>query len=969
MPHAFHRALIFICSCLCITACCFFPSPLHAASELASFTIEEPLAIHWKGEWLTHRFALKRQTPADSLVLVAEENRSVAAQFSMVKDPRGKKNLFEVLYRTDLPKNSKKRFHVINRSAPFEPGAWKPIRIEESGATVVVENSFYTLVFDSAPPLPINKICKPGTTESIAQFSWPNGEQVKSVAETIKPGPARCIIKRSFTFSRPDLVYEITFDMRAEDPWIGIVDRYSLGKGSAIKIDLSDLHADRVFHPHTYNARTFKAGGTAEDSTLEPPQHPIATLGPIWRDIWFGGGPFAFVYKTGDPSTFGLGFAAVKESLWKTPAGITPESQNIHIHGHERQPGKVFAALPADGGTRHWALVVGPSTVRKSMGRMVRSHADTPLQKVLTEWVLDWETSAPEFSYGFAYQWLDYFNKHMLNPTTFPRRIKVPEGPVKSKELAVLAYQFTNPDYWPGPNYKWRIGNPNFHTDMYRIPLMIGLAMPGHPHAKDWVQYGVEETRANLYRDSFPGGAWAESLSYSTFFFHVAQYAKLLHDSGAARPFHNWSRIKEVATYLACMHTPVDPRYGTVQKAPIGDTAPGNYVEELHRVADYYRNIDPDFARKLGCFPQKGDDALDISSRAFYGFGAMMRGSAYDRRFSSFATVKAGPARNHFQGDELSFYFASLSTPLAIDYACHYSPRPWSASMHNRPDLNGARPVGVGIGRVFKTSAAADVFVADERTWKINEVPMLPHHTAKPGWNYPWRDLPAETPWIMRRYAMLVKHAHPQSPLADYLVIADEIHAPEVPWWNLHMLARSIERRKEGHCVFHFPGQLGVDVDAHVLSPAVETFENRKWGWSTGNSAKRRTAKGEEYEAHNFGDWIPEDFIPGTWKGGEMAKWLRLRGRPGKSRWLVALIPYRKGETPPVVRKISATSFEVRKGETTETVRLGEGEGFQAAVKRNGTTTILLKHGEVRPLSDVSFSEKTHRSERADEKE
>ena len=36
--------------------------------------------------------------------------------------------------------------------------------------------------------------------------------------------------------------------------------------------------------------------------------------------------------------------------------------------------------------------------------------------------------------------------------------------------------------------------------------------MPDHPHAKRWVQYGVDELHGNVMRDSYPGGAWAESL-------------------------------------------------------------------------------------------------------------------------------------------------------------------------------------------------------------------------------------------------------------------------------------------------------------------------------------------------------------------------------------------------------------------------------------------------------------------------
>jgi hypothetical protein len=53
-------------------------------------------------------------------------------------------------------------------------------------------------------------------------------------------------------------------------------------------------------------------------------------------------------------------------------------------------------------------------------------------------------------------------------------------------------------------------------------------------------------------------------------------------------------------------------------------------------------------------------------------------------------------------------FFAGLGTPLALDYACHYSPRPWSASMHNRHDMDGKRPVAVARRVAFAASDAAD---------------------------------------------------------------------------------------------------------------------------------------------------------------------------------------------------------------------------------------------------------------------
>ncbi|MFW6062486.1 MAG: hypothetical protein ACOC93_06725, partial [Planctomycetota bacterium] len=397
------------------------------------------------------------------------------------------------------------------------------------------------------------------------------------------------------------------------------------------------------------------------------------------------------------------------------------------------------------------------------------------------------------------------------------------------------------------------------------------------------------------------------------------------------------------------------PRYGKRNIAPIGDTHPGDYIEEIRACAADYEEIDPAFAKQLRRFPESWDGALDLAGRAFPGFGAMMRGHAYDEDRESFVTVKAGPARNHFQGDSLSFYFCSLGTPLAIDYACHYSPRSWNATSHNRPDMGELRPVTIGEPRAFESSDVADVFVADERTTRIQNLPLQTHNTLMPAREYPTVELDEANAWQMRRYTMLVKHGK-DSKIPDYLVVADEIDAPGPVGWNLHMLARDIQRT--GRTVT-FLGQLDVDVDAHFLeSPPLGNLEKRQWGWH-GGAGQRRGLTGEAYEKEMVKALIPEDFEPGTWgtdgRNGELAQWMRIPAPAGKTRWLVVLMPHRQGEPAAKVEKLSPTSARVTLGEDSEVIHLGAGDGPQAAVERNGKTTVLLEIGELKPWADHEF--------------
>jgi hypothetical protein len=315
--------------------------------------------------------------------------------------------------------------------------------------------------------------------------------------------------------------------------------------------------------------------------------------------------------------------------------------------------------------------------------------------------------------------------------------------------------------------------------------------------------------------------------------------------------------------------------------------------------------------------------------------------------------------------------------------------------MHNRPDMNNKRPVAIAARRAFASEpGVGSVFVADERTTRISHLPLEPHHTTKPGWEYPTTFLARDKPWTMRRYALLVEHSPRESKIPDYLVIRDEIDSPEPVWWNLHVLARDIQetgiearrprKGKPGVKRYFFPGQLDVDLTAHFFSPGIRDIERREWGWSNERkSSSRRTLKGEAYEKEHFGRYIPKDFQRGrlgasrqslpasgkleptgrrsaTWgksfeHSGEMTKWLRLKSDAGRTNWLVVLVPHRQGQAAPKVEKLSDTSARVSLGEEAEIVHLGSEGKHQAAIERGERQRVLLKAAQVKPWSQLEF--------------
>ncbi len=331
----------------------------RAAEVLGRFSISEPLGIRWADEWLERDLRLdlgRRPTPAGALRLRGPEG-GLPAQFYREGRLLGDSDLLEgtielrALFRATVEAGKTAEFEIVEDR---NPPAWPRVRVEEKGDRTAVSNGVFEIELDRGAPLPWNSLRPTSGGPSLGRFVWPPAKEPTGCRDSwIERGPARAIVRRIFRFEDPELRYEIEFDIRAGDPWIDISERYALGRGAAIVLDLRDLDLRVVYHLYAYNARTFGAGGPEEDSTLEPPQHPIATLGPIWRDIWFGGGPFAYLYRPGE--NWGIGFAAVRGSEWDAPDGIPLESQNLEIHGDRTVEGRVVLHMPADAGKRRWA--------------------------------------------------------------------------------------------------------------------------------------------------------------------------------------------------------------------------------------------------------------------------------------------------------------------------------------------------------------------------------------------------------------------------------------------------------------------------------------------------------------------------------------------------------------------------------------------------------------------------------------
>ncbi len=562
------------------------------------------------------------------------------------------------------------------------------------------------------------------------------------------------------------------------------------------------------------------------------------------------------------------------------------------------------------------------------------------------------------------------YQDDFFNPTTLPRRtsagmrmadLAAAGRPAGGPGTALLGYVFSDPNYWPGYAKGWGVGNPNFHTDMYKNALYAASMMPDHPHARRWMTFGIDNLRDDLARVvHMPGGAGQECPGYHAYAFrHMLEMMLTIQNSGLGDPF-KWPEVRATAAYLRHMHTPPDPRLGRRTLASLGDTHAwqegAGVVFGL--LATGTRKSDPDFAgRCMGLYRHYyGDEGtgdlvddvllvdqttpatplkrMDWGSHAFPGFGAQMR-SRFGSPREAFVTFKCGPARGHYQGDELSFHFYGAATPVALDWHCGYHPRPDQEHMHNRVNLGDDENMdAVGEMLAFRSTDVADVAVGQVVSDRLRKMPRYAHEIV---WQaaYPRRTLEREARY--RRFLMLVKHPD-GSRLQDYLVLRDELATDEPATFNLFTLSRRV--RQEGRR-FRCEGQLGTDALLFVATPEPRKVRTDRWSWpERGDSSL-----------------IPKDFDPkkSRWTRGEWQPWLRISAEPGRP-FLTLLYPRPDGEPAPEFEPLAeGRGIRVRLGTETEDVYLATeapGDvGGQAVVVRGTERTVVLNRGTVGPLA------------------
>lgn len=400
-----------------------------------------------------------------------------------------------------------------------------------------------------------------------------------------------------------------------------------------------------------------------------------------------------------------------------------------------------------------------------------------------------------------------------------------------------FAHVLAHPDYW-NTDLGLCSGNPNM-TSSIKLPLGLqGLFLAGHPQADRWLTGAEQELKHELEDWISPGGAWIECPGYQAAsldgMFLLAQALKQV----KGRDYFSDPNFKATMEYYGQILTPPDPRYPTWRQPEerpwstlptIGDTPAGQVACFNGWMAAATAKTDPEYSARQQFYWQaqggsfiragRGDGVIfaltdyDLPATpptqlaaAFPGFGSVMRTSWTDPR-ATYLCHRTGPHAHHYHDDQGEILLAAKGAPLAWDFGNQYQPlRRDEAFYHNKVsfDQPGVRRIG-GSGKLVET-----VF--------------LPR-----GADYSYGVTTGSGNQQAQRHVLLLKSDDPLG--ANYVLVRDST-ADGQPnqkfYWNLFCLSKQPEI--QGNLV-HFPGQMGVDLDVHLLSPEGAPIAPDQWSW------------------------------------------------------------------------------------------------------------------------------------------
>ncbi len=546
---------------------------------------------------------------------------------------------------------------------------------------------------------------------------------------------------------------EFIITLAPDQPLVTLEENHSMVEGDSWRFDLAPGWQPR----RAFSSRS-RAVPTERELKPDAGLHDHATL-MFLQPRWTQSTNCGWFFAAADNAAM-LGAVAMRAGRWDWPY-----DNPIIVQASQDSDGATLV-YPTWKGRRFSYLLAGPVGLIEKTPALIRQVAMQPLDKLVNEYTLDWPGLAPG-----GFQGLFWWDGNNINPSSMirglGRRLMKKYAPGSEQADRTLLGQFQvylDPDCY---GYYWNHFspiNPNFSTDLLKVPIAMCAGLKGHPDFPRFRQMAEDALRMDLdHAVTLPGGAGQECAGYLAHalggWLDLAELCRTQLDFDPRQS----PRLKAAASFL--LHTSPPLNDGQRRILPTGDThPPGPDVFAL--------------AERAGV----REEVADFRTEELPGFGVVFR-SHSGRPNENFLAFKAGPNRGHYHGDQLSFHYCGNGQRLAIDHMCSYSPRADQEHMHNRvafytDDWPFANMDGYERLIGFQTSADVDVAQGLVTSWRLRQQPRIPQEVT---WNSrgPYQLLDQELQY--QRTIVLVKHPHPsgQTPdLLDYFVIRDQATGP-----------------------------------------------------------------------------------------------------------------------------------------------------------------------------------------------
>ncbi len=671
---------------------------------------------------------------------------------------------------------------------------------------------------DPAPAPVLGVRSKTGGVRGQAAWST-SSPLLQFKSEVVGEGPLFAKVRVTYEFEAGTATVEIT--LPPDRPFAWIHEYHSMGKKDGWTFELtSGWEPDRGVIRRWFQG-PFKGAPAEETFELKAGYtrlgKDVIHLQPRWTQSYDEGYSFGVTGAEGY-----LGALVVRAGQWLLPHDTKPVG---------RVPAQDTAELflPTHRGARTWLLLAGSAELADKVPGILRMENVLNLDKLTHDYRLPFSDGEKKLIGG-----VDFYS-NQTNPTGMMRqqnrrRLRDAQNGKTSNSLGALylAQAFFDPDWYGRLEHGWSPINPNFYTDFIKGGIAITAQLRGHPEFPHIRKLAEEALRRDMvYAVTLPGGAGQECPGYQQHAMSAWKKLAPVCEKYLGFDPRTWPRYKEGARFLAKTSVPaVNGR----MFHPAGDTHPGR--------------PDPvDLAREYGV----DENPKTWVSEEFPGFGVIFRHQSGTPN-ETYLSLKAGPNRGHYHGDQLSIHWVHHGEPLAVDHHASYKPRPGQEHMHNRVSVQTrefpyANMDGYERLIAFTSSDVADVAVTQVESPRIRKVKPLPPEE----WDVSEPAVWYEESLKIRRTVIFLKSDPPM------IILKDETELPEgmTPVWNLHVTGTDAKR--EGDWI-----DFG---NAQVFLPAEPGDRFEALPWEHENGGLERTTAGRVFRPN--GNAFVSVLVPG----------------------------------------------------------------------------------------------------------